>query len=128
MRTVLLCALVLAGLTAATGAPAAARASKPHRLSDAQLVRYAASPFDKRKRMFSREVVGLHRGILVVADYPCGDVCPAYTRRIIRYDVPLADCARRGGVLVSERIVRGIGTANIQICKPPILAKGFPQP
>jgi len=125
MRIVLVSSMILA--LAGGGAPAEA-ASKPRRLSDAQLVRYAAAPFDKRQRMFTREVVGLHRGILVVADYHCGDVCPAYTRRVIRYDVPLADCARRGGVVVSERIVRGIGTANIQVCKPPILAKAPSQP
>jgi len=126
MRAVLPASMIIAALAAA-GASAAA-APKVRRISDAQLVRYAATPFDKRKMMFTREVVGLHRGILVVADYHCGDVCPAYTRRIIRYDVPLADCARRGGVVVSERIVRGIGTANIQVCKPPILAKAPPQP
>jgi hypothetical protein len=126
MRIILLSSVILA-LAGSSAAPAEA-ASKPRRISDAQLVRYAATSFDKRKRMFSREVVGVHRGILVVADYHCGDVCPAYTRRVIRYDVPLADCARRGGVVVSERIVRGIGTANIQVCKPPILAKAGSQP
>jgi len=125
MRNLLLSVAIIA--LSGGGTPAEA-ASKPRRISDAQLIRYAATSFDKRKKMFTREVVGLHRNLLVVADYPCGDVCPTYTRRIIRYDVPLADCARKGGVVVSERIVRGIGLASIEVCKPAVLARAPAQP
>lgn len=129
MRTFLPTFLVIAALAAAAAAPApAGPAPKPRRLTDAQLLRYAASPFDKRKRMFTREIVGLHRGIPVVADYPCGDVCPAYTRRIVRYDLPLETCAARGGIVASERIVRGIGVATIQVCEPAVVARTAARP
>ncbi|MBV9929602.1 MAG: hypothetical protein JO013_01500 [Alphaproteobacteria bacterium] len=110
-------------LAVAALAVAAAPPPKARRISDAELVRYAASKFDARKWMFQREVVGLHRGTLVVADYHCGDVCPHYTRRIIHYDVTPADCARVGGVVASELVVRGIGVRKLEICKPAVLAK-----
>jgi hypothetical protein len=110
-------------LSAAFAPAPAATLHHVRRLSDADLVRFAASPFDARKMMFSHQLVGIHRGIRVVADYPCGDVCPHYTRRIIRYDVALADCARVGGIIRSEKIVRGIGVATIDVCKPAVLAR-----
>jgi hypothetical protein len=108
---------------------ASAQAAPPHKLrrvSDAQLVRYAATGFDKRKMMFTREAIGLHRGTLVVADFPCSDVCPVYTRRIIHYDVAPAQCARVGGVVVAELYPLSIAVTKRDFCEPAVLAAKRP--
>jgi hypothetical protein len=116
--------LAAAALWAGSASPAAAAAAKVRQVGDAQILRFAATKFDKRKMMFHREVIGLHRGTLVVADYPCGDVCPAYTRRIIHYDAAVADCARIGGAIVSELVPRGPAVAKRDFCEPAVLAGG----
>lgn len=73
--------------------------------------------------MFKRVALGRHRGLPVVAIHPCGDVCPVYTRRIVHYDVPIADCARRGGIVREELIPRGPAVARQPFCVPAILAR-----
>jgi hypothetical protein len=103
-------------------------AAPPHdkvrRLSDSDLRRYAASKFDARKMMFRHEVIGRYRGTLVVADFPCGDVCPQYTRRIIHFAVDPDSCARVAGAVVVEEIVpRGIAVHRQAYCEPRIIAK-----
>lgn len=117
--------LTAAGLAvAATAAEACDNlAAQQRRLSDAEIAAYAAAKFDKRAMMFKRVALGRHRGLPVVAIHPCGDVCPVYTRRIVHYDVPLADCARRGGVLRDELMPRGPAVARQPFCVPAILAR-----
>src|SRR5688572_8723974 len=102
--------LAAAGLSLAA-APATAAFGKPpaaqRKLGDSEIAAYAAAKFDKRAMMFKRVALGRHRGLPVVAIHPCGDVCPVYTRRIVHYDVPLAECARRGGIVREELMPRG---------------------
>jgi hypothetical protein len=118
-------AFLVAALACAAAAPAAGP-QKARRIGDAELLRYAASGFDKRKMMFKRETLGLHRGTLVVADFPCSDLCPVYTRRIIHYDVAPADCARVGGTVVAETYPLGIAVTKRDFCEPAILAAKRP--
>jgi hypothetical protein len=117
--------LAAAGLSlaAATGAAACANLSAPKRLSDSDIAAYASEKFDKGAMMFKRVALGRHRGLPVVAIHPCGDVCPVYTRRIVHYDVPIADCARRGGVVRQELMPRGPAVARQPFCVPAILAR-----
>jgi hypothetical protein len=129
MRARLPFPFLVAALACAAAAPAAAPAAarqKARRIGDAQLLRYAASGFDKRKMMFRRETLGLHRGTLVVADFPCSDVCPVYTRRIIHYDVAPADCPRVGGTVVAETYPLGIAVTKRDFCEPAVLAAKLP--
>ena len=117
-------ALLLAAVaTPAILAPAWA-AGAVRQLSDADLVAYAAKPFDKRAMMFHRVTLGVHHGAPVVADFMCGDICPDYTVRIIHYDVaPGPACARIGGVLQSRMIPQGIAVSEQHFCVPAVLAK-----
>ncbi|HEX8263009.1 MAG TPA: hypothetical protein VF547_09060 [Allosphingosinicella sp.] len=119
-------ALAAAAASCLATAPAAARAGAERRLSDADLLAYASQRFDKRAMMFKRVALGRHRGLPVVAIHPCGDVCPVYTRRIVHYDIPLADCARRGGVAVERIMPRGPGIARQPFCVPAVLASKTP--
>jgi hypothetical protein len=115
-----------AGLSLAAATAAAAcgpRPGPPRALSDSDIAAYASAPFDKRAMMFKRVALGRHRGMAVVAIHPCGDVCPVYTRRIVHYDVPVADCVRRGGAVREELMPRGPAVARQPFCVPAILAR-----
>ncbi len=117
-------ALALLALSAAGPAAAGQRPAQPlRRLTDNDLLRLAAAPFDKRAMMFRRVVLGRHRGHTVVAVHPCGDVCPQYTRRIIHYDVPPERCAQAGGVVVEELVPVAIAVQRKPYCKPAVLAR-----
>jgi hypothetical protein len=107
--------LLLTGTACAAAAPL-------RRLSDRDLVRYAASKFDARAMMGRRIVLGTHGGTRVVADFVCGDVCPAYTKRIIHYDVPPEHCASVHGKVVSQLVPRGPAVIGQPFCEPPVLA------
>jgi hypothetical protein len=90
-----------------------------HVLTDHDLATYAATPFDKRTMMFKHLVLGKHNGASVIADFPCGDICPDYTRRIIHYELPPGtDCAAVGGVDQTERIPQGPAVMPRRFCEP----------
>ena len=108
-------ALLLTGTACAAAAPL-------HRLSDRDFAHYAASKFDQRAMMGRRLVLGSHGGTRVVADFVCGDVCPAYTKRIIHYDVPPERCGAVHGKVVSQLVPRGPAVIGQPLCEPPVLA------
>jgi hypothetical protein len=107
---------------------AASPSARPPRLSDAQLLRFARSRFDPFARTDRVRVLGVHRGTLVVVDYPCGDVCPAYTKRIVHYDVAPEGCARVGGTIVNELVPRGPAVMPRPYCEPTVIVGVGPRP
>jgi hypothetical protein len=111
----------LAPLLAFAAIPAIADAVR--QLTDADLLAYAAKPFDKGAMMFHRLALGLHHGAPVVADFPCGDICPNYTIRIIHYDAaPGPACAKIGGVTVTREVPQSIAVIKQSFCVPAVLA------
>jgi hypothetical protein len=97
----------------------------PHELSDAELVAYAARPFDQMAMMGKRITIGLYRGAPVIAEFPCSDVCPQYTTRLIHYDIaPGAACAAAGGVTQQRRVPFSIAMVERDFCVPKPLAAG----
>jgi len=113
-----------AALLCAAGASAAVAADAVRQLTDADLLAYDAKPFDRGAMMFRHITLGRHHGALVVADFPCGDVCPNYTVRIIHYDVPPGPaCARIGGRDQTRSIPQGIAATERDFCVPAVLAK-----
>ena len=91
-------------------------------LSDDALVAYASQPFDKAEKFNHRDVLGIHHGAEVVADFPCSDVCPNYTVRVIHYTTaPGPDCDRIGGVDKTRRVPFSIATVSREFCVPKIL-------
>jgi hypothetical protein len=108
----------LAAVLAALGVAADVRT-----LSDRDLVAYAAQPFDKAAMMERRVLLGRHHGVPVVADFPCSDVCPTYTVRIIHYEVPPGQrCDEIGGVTVLRAVPFGIATHEAPFCVPKPIA------
>jgi hypothetical protein len=97
----------------------------PQKLSDADLIAYAAQPFDHMAMMGKRVIIGLYRGAPVIAEFPCSDVCPQYTTRLIHYDIaPGAACAAAGGVTQVRRVPFSIAMVERAFCIPKPLAVG----
>jgi hypothetical protein len=115
----------LAILLALGSAACATRASEPGQLDDAALAAYAARPFDKRALMGQTVELGRNHGVPVVAEFPCSDVCPQYTVRIIHYRLPEGvDCASAGGVEESVGVPVAIAVLPKTFCVPKVLEAG----
>jgi hypothetical protein len=114
-----LCITAIAGAAALAGP---GRADPFHLLTDAELVAYAATPVDVALAG-KRVVLGLHHGLPVIADFPCGEPCPATAARIIHYEIgPGAPCAVAGGVSVTRPVPYRSGDVETQFCAPKPLA------
>jgi hypothetical protein len=110
---------------AACVSPSAAPADPARELTDADLTAYAAAPFDHAAMMFKHVVIGLNHGVPVVADFPCSDVCPDYTTRIIHYDLdPGPKCVAASGAVVTRMVPVSIAVMQKQFCVPKVLAGG----
>ena len=101
-----------------------ALAAEPRQLTDAELIAYDSQPFDHAAMMGKRVVVGLYRRVRVVAEFPCSDVCPNYTTRIVHLDVaPGAACEAAGGVTQARRVPFSIAMVERDFCVPKPLAR-----
>ena len=68
------------------------------RLTDKVLLDYASSDYDKGLYDQPPKVLGRLRGVDVVVEYKCSDICPNYAVRIIRFDLPPGKtCDEAGG-------------------------------
>lgn len=103
---------------------AASRAASPGTLDDAALLAYAKKPWDKAAMMHTTVPLGRYRGAPVVAEFPCGDVCPQYTQRVIHFDLPAgADCAAVGGVEDEVLMPVAITVRPKRFCFPKVLVE-----
>jgi predicted esterase len=124
-RGVFVGASVLAALGCGRGA---LRDSPERELSDAELREVASAPFDAAAVMNQSFAVGRHRGHAVRIDFPCGDVCPAYTTRVVRYDLAAEVCPPEGEVVTLG--VPGAAAMHLKdFCVPRVLSvKGLTRP
>jgi hypothetical protein len=98
--------------------------AEPRQLSDGDLIAYDAQPYDHAAMMGKRVIVGLYHGVPVVAEFPCSDVCPQYTTRVVHLDVaPGAACEAAGGVTQARRVPFSIAMVERDFCVPKALAR-----
>ncbi len=111
---------VMAFVVLTTVAAPSARAATDA-LSDSDLVARALAIFASKESPADR-ILGVHRGQQVLLEVRCGDVCPAYTVRIIHYLAPAdANCVRLGGDVVGIAVPAGIAIMNQDFCIPHVL-------
>ena len=109
-------------LLALTLGACASRAATPGMLDDAGLLAYAKQPWDKAALMHTTVELGRHHGQRVVAEYPCGDVCPQYTARVIHYELAQgATCDSVGGVEQEVLMPVAITVRPKTFCFPKVL-------
>jgi hypothetical protein len=114
---------MLAMLFTLAGAGCTTHAGEPGVLDDAALQTYAVKPFDKHTMMGRTIELGRNHGVPVVAEFPCADVCPQYTIRIIHYRLPEGgDCASVGGVEKRVGVPVAIAVMQKTFCVPKALA------
>jgi len=102
---------------------ASSQASTPGVLDDAALKAYADKPFDKAAMMHTTQPLGRHHGQPVVAEFPCSDVCPQYTVRIIHYQLPEGvSCDSVGGVEKDILVPVAIAVRSKTFCVPRVVA------
>jgi hypothetical protein len=95
---------------------AASAANVP--LTDAELVASANSVLSVKEAPLDR-MLGLHKGTPVIVDVRCGDVCPQYTVRIIRYTIdPGPACTKLGGDTATIGVPMGLVTRPQSFCIP----------
>jgi hypothetical protein len=92
----------------------------------AALQAWASQPWDKAALMHTTVEIGRYRGVPVVAEHPCSDVCPQYTVRIIHFRLPPgASCADAGGVEKEVLVPVAITVMSKTFCVPePLVASG----
>lgn len=104
------------------GISCTSRAVDAGMLDDAALRAYATRPWDKARLMGSTVQLGRHHGVPVVAEFPCADVCPRYTVRIIHYVLPEGvSCESVGGVEQSVGVPVAIMVRQETFCFPKVL-------
>jgi hypothetical protein len=93
-------------------------------LTEAGVLRYASTPYDKAALQNTRVSLGKLNGVEVVADHPCSDVCPTYTVRVIHFDVPPGtSCASAGGVEQALLVPVSIAMIEQVFCFPRVLVE-----
>ena len=105
---------------------ACAHAGTPAQMDGAALQAWAGQPWDKAALMNTTVELGRYRNVPVVAEFPCSDVCPQYTVRIIHYQLPPeASCASVGGVEKEVLVPIAITVRSKTFCIPePLVASG----
>ncbi|MBI2894542.1 MAG: hypothetical protein HYY06_13400 [Deltaproteobacteria bacterium] len=101
------------------------RAPDPSReLSDEELREIARRPIEESEVNQVDVIVGRHRGTPVRMTVRCGDLCPDYSVRIVRYDVDPATCPRVGGSIVRMGVPSAASVSLVDMCLPaPIAAE-----
>ncbi len=114
--------MAVAGMGIGTTACAAAQAQ----MDAAALQGYAGKPWNKAALMNTTVELGRYRNVPVVAEFPCSDVCPQYTVRIIHYRLPSdVSCASVGGVEKKVLVPVAITVLPKTFCIPePLVASG----
>ena len=104
-------------------AVAAATNATPPTLTDDQLAAKATAVFANREGP-AETLLGMHHGARVVVLVACGDICPAYTVRVIHYDkTEKRNCAELGGHDMSVIVPHGIAAGPEGFCIPDPLYK-----
>ena len=91
-------------------------------IDDAALIDFVREPFDPTSDETSwPRTLGRHNHVPVIVSYTCSDVCPDYTKRIVRYNLtPGEECTRVGGISKDIVVPSGIGTALRRYCIPAV--------
>ena len=91
-------------------------------IDDAVLINFVRRSFDPMSDEADwRRTLGTHRGVPVIVSYTCSDLCPDYTKRIVRYNLPPGEeCTRVGGISKDIVVPSGIGTGLRRYCIPAV--------
>jgi hypothetical protein len=98
-----------------------AQIKPPKVLTDADVTALLTKEFDLYKVSGTQVVIGQHEGYSVIADFPCSDVCPMNTIKIIRYNVEAFQCSITEGKVEELLTPTSISMGTKQYCVPEII-------
>jgi hypothetical protein len=108
-------AILISSVISSISSPALAAADP---VDDAQLVARARAVLAVKEAPADR-MLAAHKGVPVIVDVRCGDVCPQYTVRIIHYIVsPGPDCVKLGGDTANVMVPVSIAVRPQPFCIP----------
>ncbi len=90
-------------------------------LSDSDIFELVTRDFDFEKVSGKKIIMGTHKGNIVVADFPCSDICPPNTVKIIRYDVEANQCMKRKGKVEELATPMSISMGLKSYCVPEVI-------
>ena len=93
-------------------------------LSDEELQAYGTSRYDKREFMSKTLELGTHRNTTILVEFPCSDICPDYTVRVIHYVIPQGKtCSEIGGIVRKFKVPAGPAMHFEEFCFPEPIVK-----
>ncbi len=121
------CSLMLASLFGVFALACCSRALDPSReLSDDELREIARRPIEESEVNHIDAIVGRHHGVPVRMTVRCGDLCPDYSVRIVRYDIDPAACPGVGGTIVRLGVPSAASVSLVDMCLPAPIAADQP--
>ena len=91
-------------------------------VTDQEILEYAQAAYNKEEMMNQNIIIGMHNDLEVHAWFPCSDLCPEYTTRIIYYDTPKEECLNKGGIIKTYLVPVAISVQEQEFCIPQILS------
>ena len=91
-------------------------------LTDKDLLEYVTSDFNQEKMWGKNIKIGYHQGIEVRARFPCSDICPVYTTRIVYYNLSMESCESQDGIIKPVLVPFAISERLEDFCLPPVIA------
>lgn len=96
------------------------------KLTDQDIIEFAARPYNKYTTPNKQIILGKHRGNMVRVDYFCADLCPDYTIRVIHYKPrEKKSCSAIGGVEKTLMIPVSIFKEPRTFCFPQYLIENW---
>ena len=90
-------------------------------ISDDEIRQAYSATYNKRWMMDKTVILGTRNGVKLIAEYPCSDLCPDSTTRIIHYDIePGPECTKIGGTSRMEAVPISVAVAVRPFCEPNI--------
>ena len=90
-------------------------------LTDEDMSALLTKKFDLYELSGSQVALGIYKGILVIAEFPCSDVCPMNTVKIIRYNIESSECHNTEGEVEELLTPISISEGLVPYCVPKII-------
>lgn len=114
------------GLLCGVTAPCSRGFDPARELSDEELREIARRPIEESEINQVDAIVGRHHGAPVRMTVRCGDICPDYAVRIVRYEVDAAACPQVGGTVVRRGVPSAAAVMLVDMCLPAPIAADQP--
>jgi hypothetical protein len=93
---------------------------------DQRLLDYASRSYDEGAMVGTKISLGIHNGVPLIVEFPCSDICPDYTVRIIHYDLKAGQaCSQADGIEKSVWVPEGIARIQRTFCFPAVLVENW---